>query len=37
MKKSAGIPVAIVRGADYESRDASGLELIRVPELDLFR
>ena len=37
MKKSAGIPVAIVRGFDYESRDASGLELIRVPELDLFR
>ena len=37
MKKSAGIPVAIVRGFDYESDDASGLELIRVPELDLFR
>ncbi|HXI91478.1 MAG TPA: coenzyme F420-0:L-glutamate ligase [Blastocatellia bacterium] len=37
MKKSAGIPVAIVRGFDYESRDASGLQLIRVPELDLFR
>jgi coenzyme F420-0:L-glutamate ligase/coenzyme F420-1:gamma-L-glutamate ligase len=37
MKKSAGIPVAIVRGFDYESRDASGRELIRVPELDLFR
>src|SRR5437867_11070109 len=30
MKKSAGIPVAIVRGFDYESRDASGLQLIRV-------
>ena len=37
MKKSAGIPVAIVRGFDYESRDASGRELIRLPELDLFR
>ena len=37
MKKSAGVPVAIIRGFDYESRDASGLELIRVPELDLFR
>ena len=37
MKKSAGIPVAIVRGFDYESREASGLELIRVAELDLFR
>jgi len=37
MKKSAGVPVAIIRGFDYESRDGSGLELIRVPELDLFR
>ena len=37
MKKSAGIPVAIIRGFDYEARDASGLELIRVAELDLFR
>ena len=37
MNKSAGIPVVIIRGFDYESRDASGLELIRVPELDLFR
>jgi coenzyme F420-0:L-glutamate ligase/coenzyme F420-1:gamma-L-glutamate ligase len=37
MKKSAGIPVAIIRGFDYESSDASSRELIRVPELDLFR
>ena len=37
MKKSAGIPAAIIRGFDYESRDASGLELIRVADLDLFR
>lgn len=37
MKKSAGVPVAIIRGVAYESRDASGLELIRIPELDLFR
>jgi coenzyme F420-0:L-glutamate ligase/coenzyme F420-1:gamma-L-glutamate ligase len=37
MRKSAGIPVAIVRGFVYESRDASALELIRIPELDLFR
>lgn len=37
MKKSAGVPVVIIRGFGYESRDASGLELIRVPELDLFR
>lgn len=37
MKKSAGIPVVIIRGFDYESRDAKGSELIRIPELDLFR
>lgn len=37
MKKSAGIPVVILRGCEYESREASGVELIRVPELDLFR
>jgi coenzyme F420-0:L-glutamate ligase/coenzyme F420-1:gamma-L-glutamate ligase len=37
MKKSDALPVAIVRGFDYESRQASGSELIRVPELDLFR
>ncbi|PYT08710.1 MAG: F420-0--gamma-glutamyl ligase [Acidobacteria bacterium] len=37
MRKSAGIPVAIMRGFNYESRDATALELIRVPELDLFR
>jgi len=37
MKKSAGIPVAVIRGFDYESRDGSGIELIRVPGLDLFR
>ena len=36
MKKSAGVPVAIIRGFDYESRDASGLELIRAQEFDLF-
>jgi coenzyme F420-0:L-glutamate ligase / coenzyme F420-1:gamma-L-glutamate ligase len=37
MKKSAGIPVAIMRGSGYEASEASGLELIRVAELDLFR
>ena len=37
MKKSAGIPVAIVRGFDYELREASSGELIRPAELDLFR
>lgn len=37
MKKSAGIPVAIVRGFDYSPSEASGRALIRSPELDLFR
>jgi len=37
MKKSSGIPVVIVRGFDYQSVDGSGRELIRAPELDLFR
>ena len=37
MKKSSGIPVAIVRGFDYDARDGSGRELIRPPNLDLFR
>jgi len=37
MKKSAGIPVAIIRGFDYEAREATGRELIRATELDLFR
>jgi coenzyme F420-0:L-glutamate ligase/coenzyme F420-1:gamma-L-glutamate ligase len=37
MKKSAGIPVAIVRGFDYDTADGSGAELIRAAEFDLFR
>jgi coenzyme F420-0:L-glutamate ligase/coenzyme F420-1:gamma-L-glutamate ligase len=37
MQKSAGIPVVIVRGFDYEARAASAQELIRPPEHDLFR
>ncbi|HXU36474.1 MAG TPA: coenzyme F420-0:L-glutamate ligase [Blastocatellia bacterium] len=37
MKKSAGIPVAIVRGYDYDASESSGRELIRAEELDLFR
>lgn len=37
MKKSAGIPVAIVRGFDYDASESSGRELIRAAELDLFR
>lgn len=37
MKKKDGVPAAIVRGFDYDAREASGRELIRAPELDLFR
>jgi len=37
MKKSSGVPVVIIRGFPYEAREGSGVELIRAPELDLFR
>jgi coenzyme F420-0:L-glutamate ligase / coenzyme F420-1:gamma-L-glutamate ligase len=37
MKKKDGVPVAILRGFDYDAREMSGRELIRSPELDLFR
>jgi coenzyme F420-0:L-glutamate ligase/coenzyme F420-1:gamma-L-glutamate ligase len=37
MQKSAGIPAVIIRGYDYEAREASARELIRPPEQDLFR
>jgi coenzyme F420-0:L-glutamate ligase/coenzyme F420-1:gamma-L-glutamate ligase len=38
MGKSAGIPVAVVRGVDREwLRDATVGELIRPPHEDLFR
>lgn len=37
MKKKDKVPVAILRGFDYDPRAASGRELIRAPELDLFR
>jgi coenzyme F420-0:L-glutamate ligase/coenzyme F420-1:gamma-L-glutamate ligase len=37
MKKKDRVPVAIIRGFDYTAREASGRELIRAPELDLFR
>jgi coenzyme F420-0:L-glutamate ligase / coenzyme F420-1:gamma-L-glutamate ligase len=37
MKKSSGVPVAIIRGYDYQARDSSGRELIRAAEQDLFR
>jgi coenzyme F420-0:L-glutamate ligase/coenzyme F420-1:gamma-L-glutamate ligase len=37
MQKSAGVPAVIIRGFDYEAREASARELIRPPEQDLFR
>jgi len=37
MRKSAGIPVAIIRGFDYESSEGSSGALIRTRALDLFR
>jgi coenzyme F420-0:L-glutamate ligase/coenzyme F420-1:gamma-L-glutamate ligase len=37
MGKADGIPVAIVSGFTYEAREASGKELIRPAENDLFR
>ncbi|HTG18089.1 MAG TPA: coenzyme F420-0:L-glutamate ligase, partial [Blastocatellia bacterium] len=36
MRKSAGIPVAIIRGFDFEESEASSRALIRAQELDLF-
>ena len=37
MRKSDGVPVAIIRGLDYSSGDGSVKELIRPEEEDLFR
>jgi coenzyme F420-0:L-glutamate ligase/coenzyme F420-1:gamma-L-glutamate ligase len=37
MGKTSGVPVAIIRGFDYEARASSGRELIREAERDLFR
>lgn len=37
MRKSAGVPVVIIRGFDYDAREASARELIRPAENDLFR
>jgi coenzyme F420-0:L-glutamate ligase / coenzyme F420-1:gamma-L-glutamate ligase len=37
MRKTAGVPVVIIRGFDYTARAASVRELIRPPETDLFR
>ena len=36
-KKSAGVPVVVVRGVDYEPRESTSLELIRASNLDLFK
>jgi coenzyme F420-0:L-glutamate ligase/coenzyme F420-1:gamma-L-glutamate ligase len=37
MRKTAGVPVAIIRGFGYDAREASSSELVRPPENDLFR
>ena len=37
MGKSAGVPVALVEGFEWEQREGSARELIRAPEFDLFR
>jgi coenzyme F420-0:L-glutamate ligase/coenzyme F420-1:gamma-L-glutamate ligase len=37
MAKDAGVPVAIVRGLKFEPVPSSSRDLIRLPELDLFR
>ncbi len=37
MRKNTGVPVAIVRGFDYEAREATVREMIRPPDQDLFR
>jgi coenzyme F420-0:L-glutamate ligase/coenzyme F420-1:gamma-L-glutamate ligase len=37
MRKSAGVPVVMIRGFDYEARAASSRELVRPAENDLFR
>jgi coenzyme F420-0:L-glutamate ligase / coenzyme F420-1:gamma-L-glutamate ligase len=37
MKKRDGVPVVIIRGYDYEFREGPSSDLIRRPELDLFR
>jgi coenzyme F420-0:L-glutamate ligase/coenzyme F420-1:gamma-L-glutamate ligase len=37
MGKTAGIPVAIVRGYPYEGGSGTGKDLLMPPERDLFR
>ena len=35
--KTAGVPVAVIRGLDYETGPDGGASLLRAPEKDLFR
>jgi len=37
MRKDSGIPVAIIRGINYQPSESGSRPLIRAPELDLFR
>jgi F420-0:gamma-glutamyl ligase len=37
MRKTDGVPVVIIRGFAYQARESSAAELIRRPDLDLFR
>lgn len=37
MRKTDGVPVVIIRGFAYQARETSAAELIRRPDLDLFR
>ncbi len=37
MKKSAGIPVAVIRGFEFAEREGTARQLIRARELDMFR
>ena len=37
MKKSAGVPVVVIRGFDYDASEATSFELIRPASQDLFR
>ena len=37
MGKTGGIPVAIVRGYDFPRGEGRAAEMVRPPEMDLFR
>jgi coenzyme F420-0:L-glutamate ligase/coenzyme F420-1:gamma-L-glutamate ligase len=37
MRKSASIPVAVIRGFEFETAESDGRDLIRDPQRDLFR